>query len=217
MTSVKAILFDFDGTLANTVLGITKTMAETFQRMEIPIPSEEEMIATIGLPLRTSLQRLGKLSDAQADEATALYRELFPIYEVGNVVLFPDTISTLEKLKERGVRMAIVTSRDCPSLRLIMEPRGLLPFFETTVNGSDGIKAKPAPDMVVNLLERMSLKADEVLAVGDTTFDIEMGQRAGCKTCAVTYGNHSRETLASLSPTHIIDSLSELLSLPELQ
>ena len=74
MTAVKAILFDFDGTLANTVLGITKTMAETFRRMDIRIPSEEEMITTIGLPLRTSLQRLGKLSDAHADEAAALYR-----------------------------------------------------------------------------------------------------------------------------------------------
>lgn len=217
MNAVKAIFFDFDGTLANTVLGITKTMAETFRRMDIRIPSEEEMIATIGLPLRTSLQHLGKLSDAQADKAAALYRELFPIYEVGNVVLFPDTLYTLEKLKERGVRMAIVTSRDCPSLRLIMEPRGLLPFFETTVNGSDGITPKPAPDMVNHLLEKMSLKTDEVLVVGDTTFDIEMGQRAGCRTCAVTYGNHSRETLATLSPTYIIDSLTELLALQELQ
>ena len=217
MKAIKAILFDFDGTLANTVMGITKTMAETFRKMDVPIPAEEEMIATIGLPLRTSLQRLGNFNDALADKATALYRELFPIYEVSNVALFPDTLYTLERLKEQGMRMAIVTSRDLPSLRLIMEPRKLIPFFETNVNGSDGIKAKPAPDMVNNLLEKMSLKADEVLVVGDTTFDIEMGQRAGCRTCAVTYGNHSRETLATLSPTHIIDSLSELLSLPELQ
>ncbi len=57
---------------------------------------------------------------------------------------------------------------------------------------------------------RMNIRADETLVVGDTTFDIEMGNRAGCRTCAVTWGNHSHEVLASVCPDMIIDELDSL-------
>ena len=57
---------------------------------------------------------------------------------------------------------------------------------------------------------RMNIRADETLVVGDTTFDIEMGNRAGCRTCAVTWGNHSRELLLSACPDLIIDDLDYL-------
>ena len=213
---IKAILFDFDGTLANTTQGIIKTMAATFTRMSLPIPSAEDMAATIGLPLKTSLQTLGHLNEEDAEKATAIYRELFPVFEVENVTLFPDTLSTLEALREKGLRMAVVTSRDTPSLHLIMSPRGMLPFFEAKVTGSDGLLAKPAPDMVLSLLSSMSLRPEEALVVGDTTYDIIMGQSANCPTCAVTYGNHSCEILSQHNPTYIIHSLHDILKVGEL-
>lgn len=211
---IRAILFDFDGTLANTVRGILITMQETFRRMEVsPIPSNEAMAQTIGLPLRKALQQLGNFDEAQADKATATYRGLFPVYEIGNVTVFPQVEETLEKLKEKHIRMAIVTSRDLPSLNLIMEPRGLIPYFEERLNGSDGITPKPAPDMVLTLLDRMKLKPEEALVIGDTVFDIEMGNRAHCPTVAVTYGNHTREQLQEANPTYIIDSFEKILEL----
>ena len=67
-----------------------------------------------------------------------------------------------------------------------------------------------AAGVVLALLERMDIEATETLVVGDTTFDIEMGNRAGCKTCAVTWGNHSRELLATVCPDLIIDDLDSL-------
>lgn len=210
---MKAILFDFDGTLANTVQGILITMRETFREMNVAIPTDHEMAQTIGLPLRDALQLLGHLDEARADEATAIYRRLFPIYEVDNVTIFPRVIDTLQQLQQRGIRMAIVTSRDLPSLNLIMEPRGLMPYFEERLTGSDHITPKPAPDMVLTLLDRMHLSPDETLVIGDTIYDIEMGNRAHCPTVAVTYGNHTREKLQESHPTHTIDSIEQLLNL----
>lgn len=209
----KNILFDFDGTLANTVRGILITMQETFREMGVASPNEDAMTQTIGLPLRDALQTLGQLDEAQADEAAAIYRRLFPVYEVGNVTVFPGVIETLQELHQRGTRMAIVTSRDLPSLNLIMEPRGLMPYFEERLTGSDHITPKPAPDMVLTLLDRMNLRPEETLVVGDTTYDILMGNRAGCPTVAVTYGNHSRQQLLTASPTHVIDDIKEILQL----
>lgn len=210
---MKAILFDFDGTLVDSAPGIVKTMEQTFIRMGIDVPSDDEMRATIGLPLRLALQKLGNLSENDADMATETYRELFPVYEVNYVKVFPGVIETLDKLQNLGVRMAIVTSRDRMSLELVGEKRGLLKYFETYTTGADGFKPKPAPDMVLALLDRMHLNAEETFVIGDTTFDIEMGNSAGCKTVAVTYGNHSKAKLQSVNPTFMIDSFTELLDI----
>lgn len=213
MSNLKAILFDFDGTIADTTQGITATMVATFKEMQLPIPAEQDMINTIGLPLFKAMQMLNNLSDKEAQEAVNTYARLFPIYEAKLVKIFPEVKETLQWLADEGIRMAIVTSRNVESLDLIMSTRGIDKFFETRITHSDGCAPKPAPDMVLALLERMNLTADEVLVVGDTTFDIGMGNSAGCRTVAVTYGNHSLERLLEASPTHIIHSFDSLKSI----
>lgn len=213
MQQIKNILFDFDGTLVDSAPGIVKTMEQTFLRMGIAVPPEAEMRATIGLPLLKALQLLGNLDDEDARKATDIYRELFPIYEVNYVKVFPSVIETLQALKDRGIRMAIVTSRDRVSYELIADKRGLSMMFENVVTGADGITPKPAPDMVLALLERMGITADETLVVGDTTFDIRMGNTAHCRTCAVTYGNHDEKTLREVQPTYFINSFNGILDI----
>lgn len=209
---IKAIFFDFDGTLVDTAPGIVATMREVFKAMGTTMPSEEAMRATIGLHLVDALAQLGGYDAADAHKAVNLYRQFFEEYELGNLSVYPQVMDTLEQFRAQGVRMAIVTSRDDNSLNLILKPRDMERFFETRVTGSDGLKPKPAPDPVLALLSRMNLHADEVLVVGDTTYDIGMGNNAHCRTCAVTYGNHSRQQLLSESPTFVIDTFADLLS-----
>lgn len=211
--SINAILFDFDGTIADTAPGIVCTMQETFKAMNLPIPTPEAVRQTIGIPLHDSIQTLGNLSDAEANHGMEVYRQLFHQFEIPNIGLFPNVVETLNHLKGKGIRMAICTSRNVESLDVIMDERGLTPLFETRITGSDRLTPKPAPDMVLALLERMRLNADETIVVGDTTYDIEMGNRADCRTIAVTYGNHSREKLLTAQPTWVIDNFINLLEL----
>lgn len=211
--TIKAILFDFDGTIADTAPGIVCTMQETFKAMNLPIPAPEAVCQTIGIPLHDSIQTLGNLTDAEANHGMEVYRQLFHQFEIPNIGLFPNVVETLTQLREKDIRMAICTSRNIESLDVIMDARGLTPLFETRVTGSDRLAPKPAPDMVVALLKRMDIKADEAIVVGDTTYDIEMGNSAGCKTVAVTYGNHSHEKLLTARPTWVIDNFTQLLDL----
>ncbi len=67
--------------------------------------------------------------------------------------------------------------------------------------------------MVIKILEQTSSQPDETIVVGDTVYDIEMGQRAGCRTCGVTYGNNSREELQQQGADNIIDDFAELLNI----
>lgn len=210
---MKAILFDFDGTLANTAPGIVCTMQETFKALGLPVPDEGAIRQTIGLPLWRGIQLLGHFSEAEAEQGADVYRQLFNRFELTHITIFPGVAETIKELADRGIRMAICTSRGRESLDSILGRYGLEKYFETCITNSDHLPAKPAPDMVLALLERMHLQQAEAIVVGDTTFDIEMGNRAGCQTVAVTYGNHTREQLMEVHPTWMVDTFNEILSL----
>ena len=212
---MKAIFFDFDGTLADTAPGIICTMQETFKAMQLPLPTEEEIRQTIGMPLVQAIKVLGHFDDEGAERGTAFYRKLYYEFEINNIGIFPGVEETIKVLAGLGIRMAICTSRNRDSLETILGRYGLLSYFETSVTNSDHLAPKPAPDMVNVLLSRMNLTKEEALVVGDTTFDIEMGNRAGCRTIAVKYGNHTPEQLQQAHPTWIIDQFPELKDLVE--
>ncbi len=208
--TAKAVFFDFDGTVADTAEGIVSTMRETFREMSLPVPDDSAMRATIGIPLFDALKMLNNLDDAEAQRATDIYRRLFPKFEATVVKIFPGVKETLEWLSAQGYRLAIVTSRNAESLDMIMDRHGINRYFETKVTASDNLTPKPAPDMVNALLARMGLDRDDAFVVGDTTFDIDMGNNAGCRTVAVTYGNHPKERLEKSKPSFIIDSFCQL-------
>lgn len=213
MNLITSIIFDFDGTLADTATVIVDTMRRTFTDMGLPVPDEEDMRRTIGMKLLLALAKLGNLSDSQAVDATERYKRFFREYAVDQVRLFPGVAETLHKLREEGIRMAIATSRNAESLETILANNDITHCFEKIVSNSDNLAPKPEPEMVLTLLQRMGVGAGETLVVGDTTFDIEMGKRAGCRCCAVTWGNHDIETLATAGPDFYIDNFSELLTI----
>ncbi len=213
-STISAVFLDFDGTIADTAPGILRTMEETFKEMRMPVPPAQDMRATIGIPLYDALKMLGGLTDEEAERATATYKRLFPIYEAKLVGIFPKVAETLWCLHDKGLRLAVVTSRGRDSLESMLHEMGIHGCFETLLTCDDGLRPKPAPDMVNALLKAMGVSREEALVVGDTTFDIEMGNSAGCGTVAVTYGNHSLEKLRSASPLYIIDSFEELKGLP---
>lgn len=214
---IEAILFDFDGTLADTVEGILLTMKQTMAEMGRPVPSDEEMVHTIGLPLAESLRIAGNFSKDETEKAVETYRRLFPIYELEHIRMFPNVPEIIKVLRNKGLRLAICTSRGSGSLTRILSRYDLAVEFETIVSASDGLPSKPAPDMVNVILERMGLTPEDAVVVGDTTFDIGMGKAAGCRTCAVTYGNHTRAQLESMNPEWMIDSFPEIEQITALQ
>ena len=118
---IKAILFDFDGTLADTAPGIVLTMQKTFEALGKDIPTEEAVRQTIGLPLKDCVQILGSFNDSEALAGAETYRRLFPIYEIGHIGIFPQVPETLALLNEKKVRMAICTSRNKFSLDSILQ------------------------------------------------------------------------------------------------
>ena len=208
-----AIIFDFDGTLADTQRGILATAQEVLRRMGLPPADETAMAATIGLPLIENFTRGVGMPLEEAQRAVAIYREIFEEVAVPVIDLFPGVKETLRTLAERGVPMAVASSRGQHSLEMLMQKTGLAEFIplDHLFGVETAARPKPAPDMVYVILGRLGAKPEETLVVGDTTFDLEMGRNAGCYTCGVSYGNQTAEQLATAAPNYIIDDLRKLL------
>ena len=220
---MKYIIFDFDGTIGDSQALIVKTLQDTMRARNLEVKSDEACAKTIGLRLDEAFVVLFGMSDAEGLECAATYREIFlENKKMMKVEPFPHVIETLRELHLRGYILGMASSRNHCSLDGYVKQMQLEDIFSSIVAGDDVEHVKPAPDMIFKALKEMkgvkNLEAslddvkdmlEETLVVGDMTFDVDMAHHAGCKACAVTYGNGTREQLASAE--WIIDDFAELL------
>lgn len=213
ISPIDVIILDFDGTLADTRQCIVQCTNATLFDLGLPLVDEKEIVACIGLPLREMFVRAGKVKESIADACTSRYRVLFPDIASRSAVLFPTVKETLEKLCQWEKQLTIATSRGRESLIPLIERFGIVPYISYIVAEEDVNRKKPFPDMVLKTMNDLHLNHENVLVVGDTIFDIDMGQEAGCLTCGVTYGNQSREQIERQHPDFIIDRFDQLVQL----
>ncbi len=227
---ITTLLFDFDGTLADTTRTILKAMSLTIAELGLPQTSEEQMRSGIGLPLRACIKKAGDVPEELADRAADLYHYYFKQVAFGTqqidalgeglkektegaAVLYDGVKETLALLREQGYVLGIATSRKGETLQLFLRHFGILEWFSAIATVDNIARPKPEPDTVLYDLAKLGRKPEETLVVGDATYDILMGRNAGCRTCAVTYGNQGRDLLQTASPDWIIDSMRELPAL----
>ena len=224
---MKYIIFDFDGTIGDSQSLIVKTLQDTMRARKLEVKSDEACAKTIGVRLDEAFISLFGMSAEEGMECAATYREIFLDNKKTMIVQpFPHVIETLRELHRQGFILGMASSRNHCSLDGYVKQMQLEDIFSSIVAGDDVEHVKPAPDMVfmalgemkgmknpVTLAESGDVEdlLDEVLVVGDMTFDVDMAHNAGCKACAVTYGNGTREQLASAE--FIIDDFAELLGL----
>lgn len=224
---MKYIIFDFDGTIGDSQSLIVKTLQDTMRARKLEVKSEEACAKTIGLRLDEAFVSLFGMSAEEGMECAATYREIFLDNKKTMIVQpFPHVIETLRELHRQGFILGMASSRNHCSLDGYVKQMQLENIFSSIVAGDDVEHVKPAPDMVFKALgEMLGMKNPvtsaegenikdvlaETLVVGDMNFDVDMAHHAGCKACAVTYGNGTREQLASAE--FIIDDFAELLEL----
>ncbi|MDE5797399.1 MAG: HAD family hydrolase [Muribaculaceae bacterium] len=208
------VIFDFDGTLADTRESIITTMAETMRILGRPDADAEMMTSMIGLPLKEGIRRAARIEDEKAlDDAVTLYRKIYKDTAPHTVKLYPGVKKTLETLAAEGYRLAVATSRGKESLKQMLETMGIDQLFTVLKADEDVINKKPAPDMVRDILSELNCSPADAMMVGDTSFDIEMGKSAGVRSCGVTYGNHNRFQLIEAGADYVIDSITEIIPL----
>lgn len=215
--NIQLIIFDFDGTLGDTRRNIVTTMQMTIAEIGLPCRSDAECASTIGLPLYGCFEKLFPNTDKRIfQQCVETYRRIFQEnMQTIKPQTFPKVVETLSALKEKGLTLAIASSRSHASLVELTHDLGISNVISYMIGANDVNKAKPNPEPVMNILEALGYKACQTLVVGDMDVDILMGVNAGTKTCGVTYGNGTKKELEEVGADYVIDSIDELIGIVE--
>lgn len=202
----KAVVFDLDGTLVDSLPDILASFLYSFGHLGLPAPDESEVRPLIGRPLDEMFTRF---APEHVPQLVTAYRAHYAVHCADRTRPYPGTVEVLGALRARGYKLAVATTKRTDMARHVVTTLGLAEHLDH-VQGTDGFPHKPAPDVIFRALD--ALRAEGTWMVGDTTHDIHAGKAAGLRTYAVTWGTHDAATLASASPDVMHTDLSELLA-----
>ncbi len=185
---VKAVLFDFDGTLADSSPGIFHTALYTVRSLGITREySDEEMRKFIGPPLRMCFSVAFGLDESLLDSAVRIYREEYRKRGMFMMSLYPGMEELLRRLRKEGFKLAVATFKGEVLVRQCLENLGILSLFDA-VSGSNEVETRTKSDIIRHALADMGVDADEAVMVGDTPTDRTGAEEAGTSFIGVSYG-----------------------------
>ncbi|WP_274570782.1 HAD-IA family hydrolase [Neisseria leonii] len=209
----QVIIFDWDGTLADTAGPIVAAMRAAFAENGLTPPPSETVRQLIGYSLPVMVARLA------ADCDSSVQARIMRSYMLGTLNpnnggmrLFDDALPCLDALKTAGFRLAVATGKGRAGLDKAIVQTGTADYWETTCC-ADECPSKPAPDMVREICGELGVLPSCVWVVGDTVYDVQMALAAGAQAVAVTTGAHDEAQLRQANPSAVIGCLAELPAL----
>lgn len=205
----KTILFDLDGTLTDSGEGIINCVIYALERFGLPIPSRESLRYFVGPPLHESFMKQGVPSD-RAEEAVAVYRERYVPTGMFENTPYPGVREMLEALKAAGHTLYLASSKPEWMCEKILEHFDLAQYFEM-ICGATMDTSRTNKEAVIEYLIRENGRADNMVMVGDTKFDVIGARAHGIPCIGVSWGYGSVEDMQAAGAASIADTMTGLL------
>jgi len=210
---IKLIIFDLDGTLVNAYDAVALALNKVLQDLNIPQVDDLTIQRSVGWGEGHLLGCF--VPDARLDEAVALYRNYHKELLPDNVRFLPSAKELVEGLKKKQFTLAVATNRPIWSTTIILETLNIKDEFALILSGENVEKQKPEPDVILEVVNRLSYKKEEALYVGDMTVDAKAGRAAGIKTVIVTTGSSTEEEIAQENPSKIVSDVYKVIEFIE--
>ncbi len=203
------IVWDWDGTLANSTGMITEAFVSAAAQVGLPKVPAENVTNIIGLGLKESIHAV--YGDIAPDIAQKLAQQYSANYYAGEqaIPLFDGAKETIIELHRRGYKVTVATGKGRRGLNLALQHCGLTQYFNAT-RTVDECFSKPHPQMLDELMEEFVATPERTLMIGDTGYDMQMAANAGVPAVAVTFGAHSREKLLSYNCIQMFNRFDDL-------
>lgn len=217
MPHYTAVLLDLDGTITDSAPGITDTLAWTFTKLGIPVPSSEELLRYVGPPIMDSFRDLAGLNLEQREQALAVYRERYLDRGAYDSALYPGMAAVIRDIKSAGLPLSLATSKPELPATLMLEHFTVAHHFDIITGASaDEVRSAKA-DVVAEALVRLkNMGADltRPIMIGDRVHDVEGAAAHGVPTIGVSWGYAAEgEFEHAIAVAHSTDELRELIGL----
>lgn len=210
--AVQVAIFDWDGTLVDSVEHIAESLHQAATELGYPALERDAYRNIIGLGMVEALEMLYPgISREQMNEIRQGYGRYFFARETTPQQVFAGMTDVLVDLRGAGIGCAVATGKSRRGLEGALVSSGLGPHFELT-RCADETRSKPDPAMLVEILKHYGLRPENAIMVGDTIYDMEMAQRIGMPAVGVEWGVHDRDALGRFDPVAVVNSVAGLRS-----
>ena len=211
-TRFDLVIFDWDGTLMDSLAQIVRSVKLAALDLGVPEPSDAAARDIIGLGLPEAMQVLfPQVPEVEREALRHRYAHHFVAGVGGHSQPYAGAEALLQQLSGAGRQLAVATGKSRAGLNRALAHTGWSSYFSAT-RCADETASKPNPLMLRELLLELRVPLERAVMIGDTHYDLEMAQRLGMPSIGVSYGVHSAERLAEHAPIAICQDMSELAS-----
>ena len=213
IAAARAVLFDFDFTLADSSAGIVVCMNHALARLGLPPAPADAIRCTIGLDLNTAFGNLaGEEWRSREGEFFEHFVRKADEVMVASTCFLPGAARVLRKLHEAGYRVGVVTTKYRHRVEDALERDGLRTFVEVVVGADDVPRPKPAPDGLLQAAASLGIPTGDCVFVGDSEVDAMAAQAAGMTFVAVLSGTTPAEVFARHPARAVLDGVGEVVA-----
>lgn len=206
------IIFDWDGTLINSIDWITHCLQHAAKCCEFPIPDSQGAKDVIGLSIKNAMQALFPDTDEKTQEQlVACYSREYHSKQITKNDLFPGVYDMLVQLNQDGYQLAVATGKNRAGLQHALQATETEALFCTT-RCADETASKPDPKMLREIIQHTQTANERALMVGDSIHDLQMADSAHISFIAVSCGAHSEDFLQQYSPLLCLQQPAQLLA-----
>lgn len=211
-TMIKTIIFDLDGTIADTRKDIASAVNYVRKHFGLKQLTIDEVVRHVGSGVTRLIEKTiyGDIN-ASPDEIRKMIIKYYGDHLVEETVLYKGILDLLNKLFENYI-LAIATNKPLELADNSIRELGIKNYFKVITGPETTGEAKPDPEMISYIANRTGAKPKEILVVGDSPVDIEVARNFGCKACSVSWGYNDIQLLKESKPDFIINSPAELLN-----
>lgn len=210
----KAVIFDMDGTILNTLEDLKNATNYSLSQFNMPERTLEEVRMFVGNGIRKLVERAvpAGTSAEKIDEVLDVFLKYYEVHSADNTSSYPGIHELVEKLKAAGIKTAVSTNKaDAPAQELGKEYFNGI--FDLIVGQRDGLRTKPAPDSVNEILKILNIQKKDAVYVGDSDVDVQTAANSGLDFIGVSWGFRGRKFLQEKGAKNIVDSADEILDL----
>ncbi len=211
--TLKAVLFDFDGTIANTIPHILASFQHATAEVLGEALPDAVLMHNVGIPLAQQMMELSEDDQDVADRLLVAYRTFNHATHDEMATLYPGSREVLSALQAHGMPMGVVTSKGTPMATRGLDLFDLQAFFEVVVTADDVPVHKPDPYPVVHAAGLLGIPVEATAYVGDSPHDMESARRAGAVAIGASWGVSDKKRLIASGAEFVLDDIRDLPAL----
>ena len=212
----KLVIFDLDGTLLNTIADLAHSTNYALNKLGNPTHEIEKYNFMVGNGIDKLFERALPEEEKSKENVLRVRKEFVPYYDIHNADdsrPYPGIPELLSYLQDAGVQIAVASNKYQAATQKLVDHYFPEIHFTAVLGQREGVKVKPDPIIVSDILEIAKVAKEEALYVGDSGVDMQTAANAGVTACGVTWGFRPRTELEEFNPSYIADTAGEIKNL----